>query len=171
MFIDEDKNIDEKTIEHIHIDPITGEKFVKVDFGEGAEYIFNINKVVPKIKASFEVGGPLRQRLAEILGVDKSTIYSKRFNKIIKDMTADNPNTEQIKNNLQTIHNILNRADLIIEGNISNKEAKNVIKVRKLDTVNRGKTLTDEQFMLAKEVYNYAYKNKGLKEFKEGMST
>ena len=27
MLIDEDKNIDEKTIEHIHIAPITGEKF------------------------------------------------------------------------------------------------------------------------------------------------
>ncbi len=27
MFIDEDKNIDEKTIETIHIDPATGEEF------------------------------------------------------------------------------------------------------------------------------------------------
>ena len=27
MFIDEDKNIDEETIETIHIDPATGEEF------------------------------------------------------------------------------------------------------------------------------------------------
>ena len=147
--------------------PMKGERYIKVDFGEGAEYAFNINEVVPRIQISFETGGPLRQRLETLLQVNESSVYKKRFDKIIKDMTKDNPDIETTKDNLQTIHNILNRADLIIEGSISNKDAKNVIKVRKLDTINRGKTLTDEQFTLAKHAYKFAQKDLGLSEFKE----